>query len=156
MAEEWGPRAARHSIVAEVDEGLSNVLGDEGLIKRSLDEVMDNAVKFSPEGGTITLSARNGSSGNGRGRPGTVEISISDEGIGIPADDVERIFSDFHQLDGSETRSYGGLGLGLAFVDRIVDEHNGQVWAESEPERGTTITIALPAVRSGRAAARNN
>ena len=156
VAEEWGPRAARHNIVADVDGGLSKVLGDEGLIKRSLDEVMDNAVKFSPEGGTITLSARNGSSGNGRGRPGTVEISISDEGIGIPADDVERIFSDFHQLDGSETRTYGGLGLGLAFVDRIVDEHNGQVWAESEPERGTTITIALPAVRSGRAAARNN
>jgi signal transduction histidine kinase len=103
-------------------------------------------VKFSPHGGTITVEAR-AAMGNGKahGRPKAVEVSIADQGIGIPPEDLPKIFSDFQQLDGSETRAYGGLGLGLAFVQRIVDAHEGTVKVDSTVDEGTRLTISIPA-----------
>jgi signal transduction histidine kinase len=83
-----------------------------------------------------------------------VEIAVSDRGIGISPEDLPRIFYDFQQLDGSQTRSYGGLGLGLAFVRRIIAAHNGDVSVESIPDRGTKLTISLPASRSSTHSAR--
>lgn len=74
-----------------------------------------------------------------------VSVSVTDEGIGIEPEDLPKIFSDFHQLDGSETRSYGGLGLGLAFVQRIVEAHSGSVDVQSKPTEGTKLTISIPA-----------
>jgi two-component system sensor histidine kinase VicK len=146
LADEWGKRCPRHTLVADVTSKLPKVIGDERLLRRSLEELLDNAVKFSPHGGTIRLQAKGASSGNGRRR--TVQVSVSDEGIGIAPDQLPQIFSDFHQLDGSETRSYGGLGLGLAFVRRIVEAHDGSVEVESELDRGTRLTITIPAAAS--------
>jgi signal transduction histidine kinase len=74
-----------------------------------------------------------------------VEVSVTDQGIGIPEEDLTKIFSDFQQLDGSETRAYGGLGLGLAFVRRIVEAHQGVLRVDSEPDSGTRLTISIPA-----------
>jgi signal transduction histidine kinase len=111
-------------------------------------------VKFSPHGGTIRLQARPATSAtNGRRRQ--VQVCVSDEGIGITPEDLPKVFSDFHQLDGSETRAYGGLGLGLAFVQRIVEAHAGSITVESEPDQGTTFTISIPAARKARKAAGN-
>jgi PAS domain S-box-containing protein len=143
LAEEWSERANRHDVVAEVDGDLPAVTGDERLLRRTLEEILDNAVKFSPGGGRILLRAR-GVSANGAAGSTAVQVAISDEGIGIPADDLPTIFTDFHQVDASETRPYGGLGLGLALVQRIVEAHRGEVVVESEPERGTTLTITIP------------
>ncbi|HET7482384.1 MAG TPA: ATP-binding protein, partial [Actinomycetota bacterium] len=142
LAEEWAGRTDRHDVIADVDRAAPMVVGDERLLRRSLEEVIDNAVKFSPYGGTVRLEVKP-VSGNGHGD--LVEVSVSDEGIGIPPEDISRIFSDFHQLDGSETRAYGGLGLGLAFVQRIVEAHDGTVRVESRPTEGTRFTIAIPA-----------
>ncbi|MDQ3878746.1 MAG: HAMP domain-containing histidine kinase, partial [Actinomycetota bacterium] len=138
VAEQFRKRAPRHEVIAAVDDKLPNVIGDERLLKRSLEEIFDNAVKFSPQGGQITVEAH-AATGNGkaRGRPKAVEVSIADQGIGIPPEDLPKIFSDFQQLDGSETRSYGGLGLGLAFVQRIVDAHEGTVKVDSTVDEGT-------------------
>ncbi|MGH2731256.1 MAG: sensor histidine kinase, partial [Actinomycetota bacterium] len=147
LAEEWGKRFPRHTVVADVKARLPKIIGDERLLRRSLEEVLDNAVKFSPQGGRIVLEVR-GTSGNGRGK--AVTVSVSDEGIGMAPDQLGTIFSDFRQLDGSETRTYGGLGLGLAFVRRIVEAHEGSVEVESEPERGTRFTITIPVGSSGR------
>lgn len=148
LATEWKERSTAHEIVAEVSESDLDVIGDERLLRRSLEEVLDNAVKFSPDGGTIRLQGRSGAGWNGD-RPGRyVEITVADPGIGIRPEDLPRIFSDFQQLDGSETRSYGGLGLGLAFVQRIVQAHDGTVRVESEPEAGTRLMIALPAAQA--------
>ena len=144
LAVEWSKRSDRHSVVTDISKQVPEVLGDERLLRRSLEEVLDNAVKFSPYGGTITLAVA-GPSGNGHGPGDRVRVSVSDEGIGIPPEDISRIFSDFHQLDGSETRTFGGLGLGLAFVQRIVEAHDGEVTVESEPDRGTRFTISIPA-----------
>jgi PAS domain S-box-containing protein len=151
LAEDWGRKTPRHEVVAEVASRLPEVVGDERLIRRSIEEVLDNAVKFSPHGGTIKLQAKTATNGtNGRGRQ--VQVCVSDEGIGITPEDLPKVFSDFHQLDGSETRAYGGLGLGLAFVQRIVEAHSGTITVESEPDQGTTFTISIPAAR--RAAAK--
>ncbi|MDQ4065815.1 MAG: ATP-binding protein, partial [Actinomycetota bacterium] len=151
LATEWEARTPRHNVVADVGPKLPKVIGDERLLRRSLEEILDNAVKFSPQGGTITLHVKGALRGNGherRRRTRAVEVTVADEGIGIAPDDVNKIFSDFHQLDGSETRSYGGLGLGLAFVRRIVEAHEGSVRVESQPEQGTRLTVSIPAVRS--------
>jgi len=141
LAGEWARRSDRHVVVADVATGVPAVLGDERLLKRSLEEVLDNAVKFSPYGGTVRLAVR---SSNGQGRSGVI-VTVSDEGIGIPPEDIDKVFSDFHQLDGSETRAFGGLGLGLAFVQRIVEAHEGKISLDSRPDEGTTVTIDIPA-----------
>ena len=151
LALEWEERTPRHTVVAAVGAKLPKVMGDERLLRRSLEEVLDNAVKFSPQGGTITLEVRGAVRGNGherRNRTRAVEVTIADEGIGIAPEDVSKIFSDFQQLDGSETRTFGGLGLGLAFVRRIVEAHDGTVSVESEPEHGTRLTVSIPAASS--------
>ena len=77
-----------------------------------------------------------------------VEASISDNGIGIPAGELEKIFERFYQVDGSTTRRFGGTGLGLAIVKRIVEAHGGRVWAESEQGRGSTFFFTLPKLES--------
>ncbi|MFP5297935.1 MAG: sensor histidine kinase [Actinomycetota bacterium] len=144
LAERWRKRSPAHEVSVEIETGLPDALGDERLLRRSLDEVLDNAIKFSPEGGRIRLQAKEVHA-NGNGSPDMVEVTIVDEGIGIPPEDLSRIFSDFQQLDGSETRTYGGLGLGLAYVRRIALAHDGDVRVESEPERGTRLTLVIPA-----------
>lgn len=144
LAAEWSSKSDRHELVTEIDRGVPPVVGDERLIRRSLEEVLDNALKFSPLGGTVRLEVRPSVSANGRARPG-VEVTVSDEGIGIPPEDLTKIFADFQQLDGSETRAFGGLGLGLAFVQRIVEAHEGTVSVESRPQEGTRVTIDIPA-----------
>ena len=150
LATDWEARTPRHTVVADVGEELPKVVGDERLLRRSLEEILDNAVKFSPQGGTIRLSVTGENRQNGderRRRMRTVEVTVSDEGIGIPEEDMPKIFSDFHQLDGSETRSYGGLGLGLAFVRRIIEAHDGSVSVQSELDEGTRLTVTLPAAK---------
>jgi PAS domain S-box-containing protein len=148
LTEEWAGKSPRHDVISSVAAGVPAVAGDERLLRRSLEEVIDNAVKFSPDGGPIRVDVRASSKSD------CVEITVSDRGIGISPENVPRIFYDFQQLDGSETRTYGGLGLGLAFVRRIIAAHNGDVFVESVPDRGTKLTISIPASRPPSDAAR--
>jgi PAS domain S-box-containing protein len=143
VADEWTARAPRHEIETTLASDLPRVSGDERLLRRTLEEILDNAVKFSPDGGRVRLEARRGSNGNDGSA--VVQLIVTDEGIGIMPEDLPTIFSDFHQLDGSETRTYGGLGLGLAFVQRIVYAHQGEIKVDSHPNRGTRLTITIPA-----------
>lgn len=147
LSAEWSDRAAKHEFVAEIEPGLDQVMGDERLLRRSIEEVIDNAVKFSPDGGEVRLVARNRHA-NGAAGPNRIEVSITDQGIGIDPDDVARAFSDFHQLDASATRTYGGLGLGLAFVRRIVEAHDGTVEVDSAHTTGTRLIMRIPSVDS--------
>lgn len=139
VCERWRSRSDRHRVDEEVT-GRPRVLADRRLLERSIDELIDNAVKFSPEGGVVTVRAELIGAGDGR----AVEISVSDEGIGIAPSDFDRIFTDFSQIDGSATRRYGGLGLGLPFVQRVVAAHGGTLDATSEPGRGSTFVMRLP------------
>jgi signal transduction histidine kinase len=97
-------------------------------------------VKFSPAGGRVSVTA----AASSNGRQG-VEIVVTDQGKGMTADEHARAFSDFMQGDGSDTRSYGGLGLGLAMVKRVAEAHGGHVDVTSEPKKGSRFSIYLPA-----------
>ena len=124
-----------------------HALIDVPLFRRTMDELLDNAVKYSPDGGTITVSVRPNGRINGKA---AVQVEVADRGIGIPAKQLPRVFQDFRQIDGSDTRAFGGLGLGLAFVKRIVQAHRGTITAESRPGKGTSFKIGLPAAETER------
>ena len=138
--EDWRGRAEQHRFVTNFDPSLPEALIDVTLMRRAIDEVLDNAVKYSPQGGTVTVSV---SSENSRRRR-MLRLDVRDEGIGIEPEDLPRIFEDFRQLDASDTRSFGGLGLGLAFVRRIMEAHRGTIDARSVPGEGTTFTLLIP------------
>ncbi|MGH8999851.1 MAG: sensor histidine kinase, partial [Acidimicrobiia bacterium] len=140
----WRSRSDRHRVEEDVS-GRPRLMADRRLLERSIDELIDNAVKFSPEGGAVSVRARLIGDGDGR----AVEFSVSDEGIGISSIDLDRIFVDFSQLDGSATRRYGGLGLGLPFVQRVVAAHHGTIDASSELGRGSTFMFSIPVNAAG-------
>jgi len=101
-----------------------------------LDNLISNAIKFTPAGGTITVRLRQ------EGKQ--VVLEVSDTGIGVPADQLERIFERFYQVDGSSRRKYGGVGLGLALVKEIAEAYGGRVTVESQVGEGSTFTVWLP------------
>jgi len=134
----------RHPITRRTSRSLPELKGDRRLLERSLDELVDNAVKFSPAGGTVSVSATVSTNGDGQKRPRAVRISVRDHGIGIPPDRLDRIFEDFSQVDSSPTRQFGGLGLGLALVRRVVEAHHGELVCETTPGEGSTFSIVIP------------
>ena len=112
------------------------VRGDQAQLNRVIVSLLDNAVKFSPNGGEIVV--------NLAGRDDRWELQISDTGIGIPADKLDKIFSRFYQVDGSTTRRFRGTGLGLSVAKEIVQAHGGQIWVRSTEGVGSTFGICLP------------
>lgn len=136
---------AWHSMVAE-KKGLSietllpetNPVAfiDKARFNQVLDNLIGNALKFSPNGGKVTITLQDESE--------KIQLSIADQGIGIPPDKVQRIFDRFYQVDGSSRRRFGGTGLGLAIVKRIVEAHYGIIWVESIVNEGSTFHIVLP------------
>ncbi|RME45768.1 MAG: sensor histidine kinase [Deltaproteobacteria bacterium] len=126
-----------------LEEDLGQIVVDKGKIRQVLDNLVANAVKFTPEGGRIVISARRGLAGEEEGFD-FVEVSVQDTGIGIPQDQIERTFDRFFQVDGSSTREYGGAGLGLSIVKTFVELHGGRVFASSVEGEGSTFTFRLP------------
>jgi len=118
------------------------VTGDLSRLKQVVWNVVKNASKFTPDGGEIRVATRN--------EPGSVVIEVADTGIGIDPAMLPTIFDPFTQADESITRSYGGLGLGLAIAKGIVERHGGRIEARSgEGGRGATFTITLPTAEGG-------
>jgi PAS domain S-box-containing protein len=147
--EGWRERNARHRFQTEVPDGLPAADVDGHLFRRMLDELLDNAVKYSPDGGPVTVSVSPENSGQRR----MLRIEVADRGIGIEPEDLAGIFQDFRQVDASNTRAFGGLGLGLTFVKRLAEAHGGQVQAVSEPGRGSTFGFTVPAADGDRGSA---
>ncbi len=110
---------------------------DEDQLSIVFDQLLSNAIKFSPNGGPVTIAIQ-------RGRDNTVQVSVADKGIGISKKHLNEIFERFYQVDGSTTRQFGGLGIGLALVREIITAHGGQVAVESKVEQGTTVHFMLP------------
>jgi signal transduction histidine kinase len=126
---------------------LPDVLMDPKQIGRAVMLMLDNAVKFTPQAGRITVGAKAHPApddGPPGWQHGYVEVSLSDTGIGMPADKIPRIFEKFYQVDASATRSYGGTGLGLALVKQIMEAHETRVEVESTPDVGSTFRFPLP------------
>src|SRR5690625_4692059 len=107
-----------------------------------LDNIISNAIKYSPEGGKIHLRVNQWRS--------QLLISIEDPGIGISYDKLEKIFDRFYRADKARTRTLGGTGLGLAITKDLVEAHRGQIWANSKIGQGTTIFFTLPIINKNR------
>jgi GAF domain-containing protein/anti-sigma regulatory factor (Ser/Thr protein kinase) len=131
-------RATKHGITldVDVDERLGEFVGDERKIKQILLNLLSNAVKFTPERGRIGISARQ--------VDGSVEISVSDTGIGIAPEDQPKVFEEFRQVGTDYAHKGEGTGLGLTLAKKFVELHGGRIWVESEVGRGSTFTFTLP------------
>ena len=128
------------SIASNIPKGQAGYVRiDKGRMNQVLDNLIGNAFKFSPDGGTIHLSMTENDK--------DVLISVVDEGIGMPLEKHQRIFERFYQIDGSSRRRFGGTGIGLAIVKRIVDAHEGEIWVESEINKGSAFFFTLPIVK---------
>ena len=124
---------------------LPPVRGDREKIRQILFHVVDNAIKFTPEGGTVELRTEFGALDlDGTGERRAIRLLVLDTGIGIHRDLQRRIFEPFFQADASSTRPFGGAGLGLALVKTRVEAHGGKVWVDSEPGKGSVFTITFP------------
>lgn len=141
VLKDWEDRVrSTHRLGRRVARGVPKVVADRTYLAQALDELVDNAVKYSPEGGKIAVEA---AVIEGEDGP-ELEISVSDEGVGIPADRIDSVLEDFTQVDASATRRFGGLGLGLALVNRIVRAHDGRLVITSVQGSGTRVAMRLP------------
>jgi two-component system sensor histidine kinase SenX3 len=134
-------------LAASGPHGLS-VLGDEDLLITALRNLLENAVAYSPEKTRVVVSTR-------RSSDDSIEISVADQGIGIPERDLERIFERFYRVDPARSRATGGTGLGLAIVKHVTAAHGGKVTVASKVGEGSTFTLRLPIANRPRAAAGN-
>jgi two-component system phosphate regulon sensor histidine kinase PhoR len=111
------------------------VLGNPKMLRQVAINLVDNAIKYNKQGGQVWIEAAV--------NDGIASISVTDTGIGIPSEHLERVFERFYRVDKGRSRQMGGTGLGLSIVKHIIERHKGRIWAESEYEQGTTITFTL-------------
>ena len=109
---------------------------DTDKMTQVIDNILNNAIKYSPDGGKITVSMKT--------TDDQMILSISDQGLGIPKEDLPKIFDRFYRVDKARSRAQGGTGLGLAIAKEIIKQHKGFIWAKSEYGKGSTFTIVLP------------
>jgi PAS domain S-box-containing protein len=119
-----------------VDSDIPTIEADRMRIEQVLTNLVQNAIKFTPPSGVVTVSAADLGE--------EVQVAVSDTGIGIPASELIRIFDRFYQVDSSSTRHYRGAGLGLTISKHIIEYHHGRIWAESEDGKGSTFFFVLP------------
>lgn len=127
----------KHQLIADVPEPLPLIVADEDKLESVLTNLVNNAIKYSPNGGEVRVRAVR--------EDNSILISVQDQGIGIPKDKLTRIFEKFERVDTKETRAAGGTGLGLYLVKHLVELHEGQIWAESEGVgKGSTFYVRIP------------
>lgn len=126
----------QQTLAIDLPANLPSVFGDPDYLERAISNLVDNAIKYTPEHGSIRVTAAR--------RDAHVSVEVIDNGIGIPAADLPRIFERFYRVEKSRSRDMGGTGLGLAIVKHVVQAHGGTVDATSEPGKGTSIRINLP------------
>ncbi len=131
-------KATRKHIDLQVaaSPNLPRFEGDAGRLVQAVANLIDNAVKFSPEGTGVMIRCRE--------RDGDLQVEVIDQGVGIPEGALPQLFQRFHQVDNSATRKAGGAGLGLYIVKQIIDSHGGKVWVESIPGEGARFSFSIP------------
>jgi two-component system cell cycle sensor histidine kinase PleC len=132
-------RAEQHNVTLGLDlpERVPNLYADERAVKQIVFNLLSNAVKFTPEGGRVTVDVTD-TMDNG------IQIRVTDTGIGIPQDQIERAFRPFEQIHPAASWAVGGTGLGLALVKGLVEQHGGTVHIDSKVNAGTTVTVRFP------------
>jgi two-component system phosphate regulon sensor histidine kinase PhoR len=119
----------------EPSPGLSPVSGDSKSLERALMALVDNAIKFSPKGGDVTIHFGQ--------RDENVFVSVTDQGIGIDKENLPRVFDRFYHLEKHDDDLFGGIGLGLAITRQVIEQHQGKLEVESTSGRGSTFTLTL-------------
>jgi two-component system phosphate regulon sensor histidine kinase PhoR len=137
LAVDAAARAKGIALASDVASGC-RVQADAGALEEVLGNLLDNAVKYTPAGGTVTVRASASVGG------GVLVVDVADTGIGIPAADRERIFERFYRVDKARSRELGGTGLGLSIVKHLVQNQGGEISVESKPGRGSTFRFTLP------------
>ena len=125
-----------HTFNLELEWRMPKIKGDKSRIEQVLMNIISNAVKYTPDGGLIDIF--------GGTKKGRVWVSVSDNGVGIPQEDISHVFDRFYRVDKARSRESGGTGLGLSIAKEIVSRHGGEIVIKSEPGRGTEVTIYLP------------
>ncbi len=131
-------RAAERSVsvAVETDGAMGTIQGARVYLEETIANLLANAVKYSSEGGRVTVS--------GTGNQGSVRLEIRDEGIGIPVDDLPRVFDEFYRATNAKRVERDGTGLGLSMARQVIERHGGSIRIESEEGRGTAVTLVLP------------
>jgi len=135
---------AKVNIFTIVDSDVPKVRLDEGRLKQILFNLLSNAVKFSPQGGPVGVAVHFVSKSLSPIGVDAVRIDVTDEGIGIPADELQRIFDEFYQTEQGRRSRKGGTGLGLSLTRNFVELHHGTIEVKSAPGRGSCFTLYLP------------
>ena len=135
----------QHRLISQIAPNLPLITGDEERLVQVLANLLDNAIKYTPEGGQITVAARRMPLAQADVRRNSVELTVTDTGIGIPEQDRPRVFERFYRVDKARSRELGGTGLGLAIVRHIVEGHGGQIWVEGNVPTGSRFVVRLPA-----------
>jgi PAS domain S-box-containing protein len=136
LVEKFRTQTNKHTLSAEFPLDFPVILGDETRLTQVLSNLLSNAIKYAPNGGAIVV--------RGVAKPNAVVVSVSDEGSGIAAPDLPRVFDRFYRVDSDLTKRVKGTGLGLYLTKAVVEAHNGQIWVESQPDQGTTFSFRLP------------
>jgi two-component system phosphate regulon sensor histidine kinase PhoR len=131
------------ALTQKIESDLPSILGHSDRLQQLLINLIDNALKYTPLGGEVEVSASLASAANHR--PAIVEIAVADTGCGIPEKDIPRLTERFYRVDKARSRELGGTGLGLAIVKHIVQAHQGQLKIESKIQQGTTVRVFFPA-----------
>jgi PAS domain S-box-containing protein len=142
VVETFRPLTGKHTLTLDLDPALRPVMGNPDRLSQALTNLISNAVKYSPAGGTVAIVTRNAGD--------DVLLSVHDEGIGIAARDASRIFDRFERVESGIAGRIPGTGLGLTIVRDVVSLHHGRLWVESKPRAGSTFFLALPARPSRR------
>jgi two-component system phosphate regulon sensor histidine kinase PhoR len=138
----WDQAAKKEiKLAQQIEPGLPRLSGDLDRLQQLFINLVDNAIKYTPTSGEVTLIASRLSGENGTGR---IEIAVADTGPGIPEKDLPRLTERFYRVDKARSRDLGGTGLGLAIVKHIVQAHKGELKIESVINKGTTIRVRLP------------
>ena len=125
-------------LISDIPDNLPEIYADEERMLQVFDNLLSNAIKFSPSSGPVNISI----SDMGH----SLQVDVTDQGIGIPLDQHSKIWRRFYQVDGSATRRYNGLGLGLTIVKTVIEKHGGKVSLNSEPGKGSTFTFMIPKI----------
>ena len=125
---------------SDIDKNIPEIPLDDTQVDRIFINLVSNAIKFTPEGGTISINARLDKD--------KVKVEVADTGIGISQDDVEKLFDEFYRVDNKINQNVQGTGLGLPLAKKIVEAHGGTMWVTSELKKGTTFHFTLPLEQS--------
>lgn len=127
---------SKHEFEVDLDPDIPTIVADQDKFDQILTNLTNNAVKYSPNGGTVTVS--------GRMHDGMVRMCVKDQGMGIPKEHLDKVFDRFHRIDNRDTRKVGGTGIGLYLVKHLVEAHGGTIWVESEVGKGSSFIFEMP------------